>query len=310
MTKLIIIFLAVILAVPTVFGAPPGKAIDSSEAGVFVPGSFLSISDTSGIDSSVYLLGRDHRVVKLSADGAQQVIALPTLEGAGEDDYFCDMAADERGLSFCGYAFSGIYFLDFNKPEKLDFIKVTVDGQPINLMMIARKGEGWCVKDADERVLHVAVDGSVRQLPQHASIESDKYGTSVIIPPPRDQGDKIVYPGNVLREDGQPLWIAPSPESPREIMAVEYLGNDNEQRDIFLVTTASGELDAENTLYAVKHSKIVAKRLVMQPSVMGVMRYCRLAADGSILVITADPNGRDGVLIKRLSLTTIQASEG
>ncbi len=310
MSKLILILLAVILAVPTAFAAFPGE-VDLLEAGVFVAGNFLAISDIPGIaDGSVYLLGRDHRVVELSADGGQQSLPLPSLEGAGEDDYFCDMVADERGLSFCGYAFSGVYFLDFNELEKLNFIKVRVADQPVNVMMIARKGEGWCIKDADERVLHVALDGSVRQLPQHASIESDKYGTSVIIPPPRDQGDKIVYPGNVLREDGQPLWIAPSPESPREIMAIEYLGNDSTQRDIFLVTTASGELDAENTLYAVKHSKVVAKRVVVQPSVMGVMRYCRLSADDSILIITSDPNGRDGVLVKRLSLETTQASEG
>jgi hypothetical protein len=90
--------------------------------------------------------------------------------------------------------------------------------------------------------MQVSADGTIRHLPQFAAIETDKYGKAVIIPPPRDMGDKIVYPGNVFREDGQPLWIAPSPEAPREIMAVEYLGCDGEQRDIFMVTTPVANL--------------------------------------------------------------------
>jgi len=306
MTKLIVIILASIAIIPAAFGAE--TAAPSSEAGVFVAGNFTGVSATP--DGTIYLLGRDHRVIKLSPDGQQKSMPLPAVDGIGEDSYFCDMAAGENQLAFCGYAFSGIYVLDLNKPEKLDFIKVAVENQPVNLLMIARSGDSWCVKDAEERVMQVTVDGAIRYLPQYAAIETDKYGKAVIIPPPRDMGDKIVYPGNVLREDGQPLWIAPSAEAPREIMGVEYLGCDNEQRDIFMVTTASGELDAETSLFAVKHSKVVARRAIPQPTAMGVMRYCRLAPDGSVLLLLADPNEREGVLIKRISLTTTQPGAG
>ncbi|PKL45952.1 MAG: hypothetical protein CVV42_18205 [Candidatus Riflebacteria bacterium HGW-Riflebacteria-2] len=307
MTKIIVIILALVAAVPAAFGAEAAVAA-SSEAGVFVAGSFTGVSATP--DGSIYLLGRDHRIVKLSPDGQQQSMPLPAVEGTGEDSYLCDMAAGENQLAFCGYAYSGIYVLDLNKPEKLDFIKVAVENLPVNLLMVARSGDSWCVKDADERVIQVAADGTLKHLPQYAAIETDKYGKAVIIPPPRDMGDKIVYPGNVFREDGQPLWIAPSAEAPREIMSVEYLGCDKDQRDIFMVTTASGELDAETSLFAVKHSKVVARRAIPQPTAMGVMRYCRLAPDGSVLILLADPNEREGVLIKRISLTTTQASEG
>ncbi len=306
MTKLIVIILASIAIIPAAFGAE--TAAPSSEAGVFVAGNFTGVSATP--DGTIYLLGRDHRVIKLSPDGQQKSMPLPAVDGIGEDSYFCDMAAGENQLAFCGYAFSGIYVLDLNKPEKLDFIKVAVENQPVNLLMVAKSSDSWCVKDAEERVMQVAAEGVLRQLPQYAAIETDKYGKAVIIPPPRDMGDKIVYPGNVMREDGQPLWIAPAPESPREIMAVEYLGCDNEQRDIFMVTTASGELDAETTLFAVKHSKVVARRAIPQPTAMGVMRYCRLAPDGSILLLLADPNEREGVLVKRISLATTEPGAG
>jgi len=306
MTKLIVIILALITIIPAAFAAE--AAALASEAGVFVAGSFTGVSSTP--DGAIYLLGRDHRVVKLTQDGRQQSVPLPAVEGIGEDSYFCDIAAGEGQLAFCGYAFSGVYVLDLNNLEKLDFIKVAVENQPVNLLMVARSGDGWCVKDAEERVMQVAVDGALKHLPQFAAIETDKYGKAVIIPPPRDMGDKIVYPGNVFREDGQPLWIAPSPESPREIMAVEYLGCDDEQRDIFMVTTASGELDAETTLFAVKHSKVVARRKIPQPTAMGVMRYCRLAPGGSILLLLADPNEREGVLVKRISLATTQPGAG
>ena len=306
MTKLVVIILASIAMIPAAFAAE--AAAPASEAGVFVAGSFTGVSSTP--DGTIYLLGRDHRVVKLSPDGQQKSIPLPAVEGIVEDSYFCDIAAGENQLAFCGYAFSGVYVLDLNKPERLDFIKVAVENQPVNLLMVARSGDSWCVKDAEERVMQVAADGAIKHLPQFAAIETDKYGKAVIIPPPRDMGDKIVYPGNVFREDGQPLWIAPSPESPREIMAVEYLGCDDEQRDILMVTTASGELDAETTLFAVKHSKVVAKRAIPQSTAMGVMRYCRLAPDGSILMLLADPNEREGVLVKRISLATTLPGAG
>lgn len=306
MTKLIVIILASIAMIPVVFAAE--TTVPGSEGGIFVAGSFTGISSTP--DGTLYLLGRDHRIVRLAPDGQQKSIPLPAIEGVGEDSYFCDMAAGENVLAFCGYAFSGVYVLDLSRPEKLEFIKVVVENKPVNLLMIARGGDGWCVKDAEERVMHVSADGTIRHLPQYGAIELDKYGKAVIIPPPRDMGDRIVYPGNVFREDGQPLWIAPSPESPREIMAVEYLGCDNEQRDIFMVTTASGELDAETSLFAVKHSKVVAKRAIPQPTAMGVMRYCRLAQDGTVLLLLADPNEREGVLVKRISLTSTQPGAG
>lgn len=308
MTKLICIFLSLILAVPSLFAGSPLQAANRSEAGVFVPGEFFSISGTA--DGSVYLLGADHQVVKLLANSEQQIIPIPLLEGADVDDYLCDMVADDQGLSFCGYAFSGIYRFDFAFPEEIGFFEVSVDDQPINPMMIARKGNGWCLKDAEERTIQVAADGSVKLLPQYSSIESDKFGTSVIIPPPYDDIDKIVYPGAAYRENKEPIWSAPKPESPRDVVSMEYLGSDSEQRDIFLVVTCSGELDAEYTLYAVKNGETMAIRAIIQPTANRVMRYCRLSPDDSILVIIADPNGREGVMIKRLNLNTTLAPAG
>lgn len=308
MKTIIGILISFILFAPVTFAAEIEKPAPTGEAGVFFPGRFAGVAGAA--DGSVYLLARDHRVIKIAPDGQQQIIKLPAIAEAKEDDYLCDIAADDKNLAFCGYPFSGIFVLDLSKPEKFDFIPLTVDGQPLNIMMIARKGDGWCVKDADERVLHVAADRSISHLPKFSELESDKYGKAVIVPPPADHGDKIVYPGNALREDGTPMWIAPASSAPREIMSLEYLGYDAAQRDMFMVTTASGELDAETTLYAVQHSQIVASRKIPGSDAEGVMRYCRLSPDGSILLIQADPNGQEGIYLKRLKLESTQPGAG
>jgi hypothetical protein len=77
MTKLIVIILASIAMIPAAFAAD--AAAPASEAGVFVAGSFTGVCSTP--DGTIYLLGRDHRVVRLSPDGQQQSMSLPVVEG-------------------------------------------------------------------------------------------------------------------------------------------------------------------------------------------------------------------------------------
>jgi hypothetical protein len=93
-------------------------------------------------------------------------------------------------------------------------------------------------------------------------------------------------------------------------MSIEFLGKDKDQRYIFLVNAASGELDTKVTLYAVKENKIVASRMIPPANAPYVMRYCRLSPDGTILLLLADPNGRDGVILKRLNLETTAPAAG
>ncbi len=278
------------------------------EAGIFVAGNFSGV--TAATDGSAYLLARDHRLVKISPTGEQLEIKLPPIAGAQKDDYLCDLAAGEKTISFCGYPFSGIYVLDPAMPEKLEFIEITFDKKKINPMRIAVDKTGWRIRDAEERTLQVTADKTVQLLPEFSEIEPASDNQLVIIPPPRDEGEKIVYPGKALRIDGNLLWEAPRPESPREIMSLEYLGCDREKRDIFMVNAASGELDAEITLYAVASNKIVATRKIPGSDAPYVMRHCRLAPDGSILLIQADPNGREGILLKRLKLLSVTPSAG
>jgi hypothetical protein len=308
MNKIIGILLSIVFTAPIAFGAQLKQFNPSLEAGIFVAGDFTGVTSTS--DGSVYLLAKDHRLVKLSPNGEQKIIKLPKIEGAKSEDYLCDIVADDKTLSFCGYPFSGIFILDLNNPEKFNFIELSLDKKTINPMMIAKRGDAWCVKDSEERTLYVSKDKAIKILPEFSEIEGDRLGNSFIIPPPEDQGEKIIYPGKILDEKHQTVWVAPTPKAPKNIMSVEYLGQDSNNRNIFLTNVASGELDGENNLYAVKNGKVVASLRIPESNAPYVMRYCRLSADDSILLVQKDPNNRKGILLKRLSLNTTKPDAG
>jgi hypothetical protein len=289
--------------------ASAGEPLKSNnEAGIFVGGEFSGF--VAAHDGNIYLLSKDHRLIKASLDGKTGAINLPPIANSGPDDYLCDISAGSDSLSFCGYPFSGIFVLNLKNPEKLDFIGLSHDNQPINPLMLQNNPDGWLLKDSEERVFKVLPNKSMKLMPNFSELVTDASGKTLTIPPPEHNGEEIVYPAGVFNDEGKLFWKAPQPLPPANIMSIEYLGNDPNSRDIFLVNTAAGELNAELTLYAVQNGSIVASRKIPDEFPDSVMRPCRLAPDGSIILLLRDPNGKEGVVLKKIQLVSNTPAAG
>ena len=293
MLKILTLILSAMLAVP-VFAAPP--APETSDRGVFVPGRFSSI--TACEDGNIFLLARDQRVVKIASNGDQTSISLPATENGPAE--FSDLTAASGKLYFCGYPYADIFSFS---PEKQSGYTLVKTGAPAkNLLNIAVKGEGFCIRDADFNLYEVLPGKPAVSIDRDAGLESDKSGRTVVIPPPTQQGTNIAPAGRVLKDDGRLFWVAPAPSAPAQTVSLEFLGVDAEDRYIFSVISASGELDAVHTLYAVKRGRVESSMVIPGPDALEMQHYCRLAPDGTVLLVQADPNAREGVWVKRLSL--------
>ena len=290
MIKLVVILLSMLLTAPVAFAA-------DSAAEIFVPGKFLSVAGAP--DGSAYLLGDNKQVVRVKPDGNLDTIKLPDLFEAKATDRFCDLVADEKSLAFCGYAFPVIFVLDLAKPDRYEIVRPSdQEAASLHLLNVSRDSSGWRVRDTDNNVFSFVNANALRKLPDYAAIEAGKDGKAVVIQPPQP-ADTGARPGQVLGEDGRLLWSAPQPTAPRQVMSIDYLGFDKDKRDVFCVITASGELDSEFTLYAVKDGNVAASQKIPGPAQLEMQRFYRLAPDGSVLLVKA---GENGVMLSRVTL--------
>ncbi len=291
--RILTLLLLVMFAAP-VFSAP--ATAETSNRGVFVAGNFSSFAAAE--DGSIYLLARDQKIVRLTANGEQNSIVLPPAGNSPAE--FSDLTAIGGKLFFCGYRYPDIYAFDPKKPAQFSLLKTGAEAT--NLLNIARKGDDICVRDADFNLYHVVNGKTAVKLDKDSALESDGSGRTMIVPPPSQTGENVAASGRVYKDDGRLFWVAPTPEPPAQVMSIEFLGADKNGRSIFSVITARGELDAVYTLYAVKRGKAVASLVIPGPEGLEMQHYCRMAPDGRVLLLQADANGREGVWVKSLVL--------
>jgi hypothetical protein len=251
-------------------------------------------------DGSVYLLGEKNQVVCVKPDGSQTTIELPRIQESKATDRFCDLEIDGNTLALCGFPFPVIFTLDLKNPVEFKIIRPSdQEAASLHLMNISRDESGWRVRDADGLVFRLQNERPITRLPEFAALEADEGGKALVMTPPRNEKG-VMFTGRVQKEDGRLLWVAPTPAAPRQVMSVDFLGVDKGGRHNFLVMTASGELDSEFTVYAVRRGQIVASNKIEGPAGLEMQRFCRLLPDGTILYAQADPENKEGILLKRL----------
>lgn len=281
------------------------------ESGIYLNGDCKAIA--SSPDGSTYVLMFDKRLIKIDIDGEQKEIPIPlNKEVKNLNDYFCDMAVDTRAVYFCGYDTSAIVALDLKNPKELKTLPLLYENKPIRPMMISRTQDGWTVKDFDYRTFKVDTKGKMTMLPESSEVMLDKAGKAVLKVDPYHENDTIVFPGKMLTEDKKTKWVAPAAEPPYVVMGMEYLGYDADQdRDIYFANYSSGDMVAEINIFAVNSSnEIIARRMIPPTSLSFIMRYCKLASDGSIIAVYCDPqNPNERVILKKYELNASVAPQ-
>lgn len=287
---------------PAMAAEPVVAAATAFDAGISVPGSFLSLAGRK--DGSVFLLGADRQLVRLAPDGASSSLSLPPVIEAKPGDRFCDLVVDGNRAWFCGFAFPVIFALDLEKPDDYQIVRASdPEAAALNLLNIERRANSFAVRDADGNTLVLENEKPVTKLANHASLLCGMNGESLVIPPPAPETASSTAGSVVMQQAGGIFWKAPLPASPRLLKSVEFLGCDEQQRSIFLVVTGSGELDSEFTLYAVSaEGKTLAEKKITGPAGLEMQRFCRLSPDGSILLVEKAPGSEPGVLVKKLHL--------
>ena len=282
-----------------------------NETGIYIKGVCKAIA--SSPDGYVYVLTRDKRLIRLDEDGEQKVIPVPlNKEIKSEDDYFCDMAVDTKCAYFCAYNYSSILALDIKNPKELKALNLSYDKKPINPMILTRNIDGWCLKDFDSRTFQIDKKGNMTLLPNSSEVTLDKNSKAVVIEETKFDNEKGVtlFPRKVFNDDKVTVrWVAPDAESPKQVTSIEYLGfNIDQSSDVYLVKSASGDMDTEVTIYVVdKSNKIIAKRKIPNGTLNFIMRYCKLAADGSLIAVYADPDNPDEqFVLKKFELREVE----
>ena len=295
--------LALVLTTVQSFAQETIKPID--EAGIFLDGDCKAIA--SSPDGSTYVLMLDKKLIKIDSYGYQKVIPIPFNKPLQNlNDYFCDMDVDNKTAYFCCYNSSSIVALNLKDPKELKALKLSYENQPIRPMLINKTKDGWVIKDFDYRTFKVDSKGKLTLLPNFSEVMLDRDGKPVIKVNPYHKEGKLVFPGKINNEKNETKWTAPTPEPPLVVMNVEYLGYDtNQDVDMYLAKYSSGDLTLDNRLFAVdSNNQIVAQRLIPPTSLSFIMRYCKLANDGSIIAVYSDPeNPNDRVILKKFELT-------
>ena len=292
MYKLIGLILGIILTVPAAFAA-------DNATGIFVPGSFKSLAGAA--DGSIYLLEENHQIVCIKPDGNQSTISLPRIQESKPTDRLCDLAVSGNSIALCGFPFPVIFLLDLRKPVAFEVIKASdQEAAALHLLNISSDTDCWRVRDADGIVFKMQNAKPLSRLPEFAALEADENGKAIVMPPPRNENG-IMISGRVQKEDGRLLWVAPVPAAPKQVMSVDFLGIDKAGRHNFVVMTASGELDSEFTVYAVRRGQIVASGKIPGPRSLEMQHFCRLSPDGSIIYAQA-ASEKQGIIINRLKL--------
>lgn len=287
---------------PAMAAEPVVAAATAFDAGISVPGNFLSLAGRK--DGSVFLLGADRQLVRLAPDGASSSLSLPPVIEAKPGDRFCDLVVDGNSAWFCGFAFPVIFALDLEKPADYQIVRASdPEAAALNLLNLERRVSGFAVRDADGNILLLENEKPIVKLANHASLPCGLHGESLVIPPPAPEAASSTAGSVVMQQAGGIFWKAPLPALPRLLKSVEFLGCDEQKRSIFLVITGSGELDSEFTLYAVSaEGKTLAEKKIPGPAGLEMQRFCRLSPDGSILLAEKAPGNEPGVLIKKLRL--------
>lgn len=287
---------------PAMAAEPVAAAATAFDAGISVPGSFISMAGRS--DGSVFLLGTDRQLVRIASDGASSSLNLPPVVESKPGDRFCDLVVDGNSAWFCGFAFPVLFALDLEKPVDYQIIRASdPEAAALNLLNLERRASGFAVRDADGNALILENEKPVVKLANHASLPGGMTGESLIIPPPVSEVASSTAGSVVIHQAGGVFWKAPLPAAPRLLKSIEFLGCDEQKRSIFLVITGSGELDSEFTIYAVSvEGKTLAEKKIPGPADLEMQRFCRLSPDGSILLAEKAPGSEPGVLIKKLRL--------
>lgn len=299
MTNLI---LAILLVVPAIYGVDAlfAAPVAGKDAGVFVPGRFMSLAGAP--DGSIYLLEDKHQLVCVKADGSQTTIALPRIMESKPSDRLCDLAVADDSVALCGYAFPVIFVLDLKKPADFSIVRASdQEASSLHLLNVSLDKQGWRVRDAEGYVFRFKHEQPLSRMPEFTALEAGENSSAIVMPPPRSESD-LTMTGRVQKEDGRLLWVAPTPAAPRKVMSVDFLGVDPAGRHNFVVMTASGELDSEFTVYAVRRGQVVASASIPGPAGLEMQRFCRLAPDGSIIYAQAFQKDKEGILVRRLKL--------
>ena len=295
MYRLIGLLLSIVLTVPAAFATT-----GSNDKGIFVPGRFMSMAGAA--DGSVYLLDEKHQLVWVKPDGSQATIALPRIQESKPADRLCDLALNGRTMAFCGFAFPVIFTLDLDKPESFQITRASdQEAASLHLLNISSDATGWRVRDADGLVFRMQHEKPVSRLPEFSALEADENGKAILMPPPRNENGLMIA-GRVQKEDGRLLWVAPVPAAPRQVMSVDFLGVDKTGCHNFVVMTASGELNPEFTVYAVRRGQVVASGKIPGPAGLEMQHFCRLSPDGTILYAQAATENQSGIILKKLKL--------
>ncbi len=281
-----------------------------NETGININGVCKAIS--SSPDGYVYVLTRDKKLIRIDSDGTQTEIIVPLKkEIKSENDYFCDMVVDTKSAYFCAYSYSSIFVLDLNNPKELKTIKLSYDNKPLNPMTISKTKNGWSLKDFEFRTFKIDNSGNLCLQPKFSELILDNNGKPVIMEQPKVNPDgTTIFPNKVFDENNKEKWVAPTQQN--QATSIEYLGyNSNRKLDFYLVSTSMGELDVETTVYAVdKNKEIVASKAIPSCSLDFIMRYCKLASDGSIIAIYASQDNPDEkAVLKRFEITNNEPSQ-
>lgn len=276
------------------------------EKGINLDGQCKAIA--SSPDGSTYVLMEDRRLICIAPNGQKKEITIPLIDNTEEqDDDFNDMAVDTKAIYLCGYNYPSIFTIDLSNPTELISLSLSYENEPVIPMVISRYEFGWTIKDSENRTFKVDNSGKMTLLPDSSEIILDKSGKAIINVLPYQEDEDIVYPGKLLFEDSTLKWAAPVPELPKVVMGIEYLGYDaNQGREIYLVKNSSGDMDSEMNVYAVDaDNKIVAQKQIPVQSIDFIMRYCKLANDGTVIAVYGDPEDPEKkVVLKQFNLNS------
>jgi hypothetical protein len=250
-------------------------------------------------DGSVYLLSENHQLVCVKPDGSQRVIELPRITESKPTDRLCDLSVNGNSVALCGFAFPVLFVLDLQKPAEFTIVRASdQEAASLHLLNVSRDNDGWRVRDADGYVFKLKHDQPLEKLPDFAALEVGESDQAIVLPPAKNS-----VSGRVYKEDGRLFWVPPSPPFPRRVLSVDFLGVNSAGCHNFVVMTAIGELDSEFTVYAVRHGRVVASQKIPGPAGLEMQRFCRLSPDGSIVYAQDAKDGRQGIILNRISLT-------
>ena len=270
-----------------------------SEKGIEVNSKVTAVAETK--DGILIVITKNNELIKIYANGKQEKFNLD-LKDKKSKSYFSDIEISGSRFVICNYDYPALFVGSLDKPSQL--VKIPIEGFviPVKPMTVSAGLNSYFVKDAEDRTFKVlAASNKITLMPPNTQVIPD-IDSPIIIPPAEFKDGKTVFKGIVYNEKKQPIWKAPKALEPEQVLDVSFLGTDKDKRYVYLVKSAKGELDEKYTVYAVKNNRIIAKRIIPQPSDLSVMRYCKLSYNGYLIVVLPNSKNENGVTIRRLNL--------